>query len=398
MKTNLLLLSTLSFALCDSTFGQGSLAPSAAPAPTMKTLEQVEPRTPLDAAHTPGDGSNLFIITNSGSYYLVTNITATSAKSGIRILADSVTIDLNGFSLDGGGVGSVGIIMPTFLPHHQNITIRNGSIRNWSSHGVDVSFSRNFLIEKILVSGCGGSGINSAENSVIRDCFAYSNAVTTFAAAGIVANTGTVVAHCVADSNGNGNTNSFGIATGSGCTVTHCSASQNNSVNGGGISAGFYSTVIDCAAGFNSGSNGVGIVVGNGSSVIRCTASGNAGVSGAGIAASQRGLIESCTATDNGGDGIRANAECFILSNNCGNNGGPAIHTTGQRNRIDNNNVTFNPGGGIKVDSTLSFIVRNSVTGNSGNNYIIAAGNNDAQRLGGGTAFSSTDPWANFSF
>src|SRR5262245_32433235 len=73
-------------------------------------------------------------------------------------------------------------------------------------------------------------------------------------------------------------------------------------------------------------------------------------------------------ATDNAGDGIRANAECFIAGNQCGNNRGPAIHTLGQRNRIDGNNVVFNPGGGIKVDSTLSFIVRNSLSGNSGNN------------------------------
>jgi len=50
------------------------------------------------------------------------------------------------------------------------------------------------------------------------------------------------------------------------------------------------------------------------------------------------------------------------------------------------------------VDATLNLIVRNCVSGNSVNNYIIAAGNNDAERLGGGTAFTSTDPWANFSF
>src|SRR5215831_11784420 len=81
-------------------FAQGPLTPPGAPAPTMKSLDQIEPRTPIDAAHTPGDGSNLFNITNSGSYYLTTNVIATSGKSGIRILADNVTIDLNGFGLD----------------------------------------------------------------------------------------------------------------------------------------------------------------------------------------------------------------------------------------------------------------------------------------------------------
>ena len=35
------------------------------PAPTMKTLDQVEARTIVNAANTPGDTSNLFIITSS---------------------------------------------------------------------------------------------------------------------------------------------------------------------------------------------------------------------------------------------------------------------------------------------------------------------------------------------
>ena len=388
------------FLLLPATFllAQGPLTPPGTPAPTMKSLDQIEPRTPVDAAHTPGDGNNIFIITNSGSFYLTTNVTASSAKNGIRILADNVTIDLNGFGLDGAGVGNYGIITPLFLPHHRNITVRNGSVRNWLFQGIDLSFSQNILLEKIHVSNNGGSGIATGENSVVRDCAAYTNATIALAAAGIGVNAGSVVVNCVADANGTGNTNCFGIAAGSSCTITHCSAFQNNAVNGGGISSGFHSTVIDCTASFNSGNNGVGIIVATGGSVIHCTASANGGAGGAGIAASQRTRIENCTATDNGGDGIRASNECFIVSNHCGNNGGPGIHTLGQRNRIDGNNVAFNPGGGIKVDSTGSFIVRNSVSGNSGNNYVIAASNNDAQRLGGGTAFASTDPWANFSF
>jgi hypothetical protein len=382
-----------------ASFAQGSLTPPGAPAPTMKSLDQIEPRIPIDAAHISGDANYMFIITNAGSYYLTTNIVATSAKSGIRILADNVIIDLNGFGLDGGGVGNVGIINFGIAPQHQNITIRNGTIRNWSSRGIDMgSFAINVLIENILVRGCGGSGIVGAENSVVRGCLAYSNGVTSLAGAGISAGTGSVIVDCVANANGNGNTNSFGIAAGSACTISHCSASQNNGLNGGGISGGLYATVIDCTAGFNSGSNGVGIVVGTGSSVIHCTASHNNGSGGAGISASERVRIESCTATDNSGDGIRASNECFIVSNHCGNNGGAAIHTTGIHNRVDGNNVTYNPGGGIKVDSNQSLIVRNSVSGNAGNNYIIAAGNNDAVRLGGGTNFTSTDPWANFSF
>ncbi len=55
MKTQLvlrfILTSTALFiiALAPVVFGQGALAPPGAPAPTMKTLTQVEPRTPIPA-------------------------------------------------------------------------------------------------------------------------------------------------------------------------------------------------------------------------------------------------------------------------------------------------------------------------------------------------------------
>jgi hypothetical protein len=79
-------------------FAQGSLTPSGAPAPTMKTLAQIEPRTPVDAAHTPvdaahtpGDISDQFIINQPGSYYLTANIAGVSDEYGIGILTNSIS-------------------------------------------------------------------------------------------------------------------------------------------------------------------------------------------------------------------------------------------------------------------------------------------------------------------
>src|SRR5260370_272164 len=57
-----------------STFGQGNLTPPGTPGPTMKTLTQIEPRTPINSVP--------FNLALPGSYYLVTNLTGVAAADG----------------------------------------------------------------------------------------------------------------------------------------------------------------------------------------------------------------------------------------------------------------------------------------------------------------------------
>ena len=59
----------------------GDLNPPAGPVtPTMKPLDEVEPRTAVNATNTPGDTDSSFRISQSGSYYLTANLTGESGK------------------------------------------------------------------------------------------------------------------------------------------------------------------------------------------------------------------------------------------------------------------------------------------------------------------------------
>ncbi|MFL6531382.1 MAG: hypothetical protein ACJ8KX_13000, partial [Chthoniobacterales bacterium] len=85
-------------------FPQGSLTPPGAPAPLMKSLDQIEPRTDLKTLS--GDANGVVVISNPGSYYLSSNLAGAAGKDTIRVTSTAtVTIDLNGFALTGTGSG-----------------------------------------------------------------------------------------------------------------------------------------------------------------------------------------------------------------------------------------------------------------------------------------------------
>jgi hypothetical protein len=148
MKSHLTLLTTL-FILHPSSFllSQGPLTPPGAPAPTMKTLDQVEARTPISALP--------FTINSSGSYYVTSNLIAAAGQTGITVNTGNVTIDLNGFQLIGsGGATAHGVRIATGVTA---VTIRDGIVRGFSGDGISAESSNctEMRVESVTATSNG---------------------------------------------------------------------------------------------------------------------------------------------------------------------------------------------------------------------------------------------------
>ena len=78
---------------------QGSLTPPGAPASTMKSLDQIEARTPISSVP--------YTISSPGSYYLTANLNVTTGDA-ITIAANGVALDLNGFTLSSTDPNNIG--------------------------------------------------------------------------------------------------------------------------------------------------------------------------------------------------------------------------------------------------------------------------------------------------
>lgn len=283
------------FASTVSIFAQGSLTPPGPPAPTMKTLQQVQPRT--DVATLSGDSSDQFVINQPGSYYLTGNINGVSGKNGIIVLSDNVTIDLNGFAMVGVSGAQTGIYISS---PHSGIRIFNGAIRNWNAGGIYALQATESMFERIqVINNIGNANITTGANCEVIECVARGGG-----AGGISSGDGCVIERCILQNNAN-----LSLSTGDNCTIVGCTAQQ-NLVNG--INSGAGCAITGCTAKANQG---VGISTGNSCMVKGCASFGNnaPGLTSAhGIQTGQGSTITECAVQSNNGIGINVAGGCVI--------------------------------------------------------------------------------------
>jgi hypothetical protein len=409
---------------------QGSLTPpSGEPGPVMKSLSQIEPRTPIDTNSTPGDATATFVIRLPGSYYLTSSLDGNTGKAGIRIDAVNVTLDLNGFTLDGvvgskAGVQTVAAGGP--------IRIRNGMLRFWenglsilnngdflienvqivSSSAAAVRLDGNGIVENMLVRGAVGHGIWASDRSNVQINRALVEGVSS-ATAGIQALQGTI-----RDCSVRGLSNTVSVA---GIVAPLGSVSGSSVRQVLGLASGFMVTskgivarqvkdclVTDIDGSFNgTGSDTYGI---SGAQLVSGTVVSNlAGLNVRGIHGA--GQVQGCTVTDltyGAGfvHGINAEqvSDCFVRSTYVGislaeggkasrnrihnmrygviaagnatvlenqvslgiNLGATGIIANGAGSRIEANHVTgFSTG--INATLATQLVIRNSASGNTAN-------------------------------
>jgi hypothetical protein len=201
---------------------RASAGPLDPPNPPGSTLPQVEPRAPIPPVGWAGTFP--IVINQPGSYFFTRDLTYTGGLA-IQISSSNVTLDLNGFTLDGANVGSQGIAVSGQLA---DLTIENGNVRGWTLEGVTTATNANNLAVqsvfqdlKITNSYHGldvdsgamvrrvtvekdtyGIGIwdlgNRYEGGLIEDCIASENVTTAIQ----VASNNVTVRGCVIDSNG----------------------------------------------------------------------------------------------------------------------------------------------------------------------------------------------------
>jgi len=331
-----LFLSTLNFQL-STCFAQGSLTPPGAPAPTMKTLDQTEPRTPISSAP--------FTISVPGSYYLTTNLTGSSGANGITIASSHVTLDLDGFALLGASGSGNGILISGLCT---NVTVRNGTVRGWGTNCIQVTspLSHNLVFERLNLSDSGADAL-IAYASVISEC-----TINGSGAAGL-----RVVFSTVRD-----------------CAVTACA--------GNAISA-YYCTLRDCKA---SASGLLGIYITAGT-VVGCMVEDNQ-LSGIYVDAPGCQILGN-TCRGNNLSNNPNHADIFVNASN----------NRLENNQVTAGVGNTNSGIATVSGYVGNVIIRNSVVGHGAKSYAVIAGQQIIGPVitTYGT-ITNSNPWANFSF
>ncbi|MBK7403309.1 MAG: right-handed parallel beta-helix repeat-containing protein [Phycisphaerales bacterium] len=374
----------------------GPLDPPSGPVgSTYKTLTEVEPRTALSDQSAPGDADNQFKITKPGSYYLTGNITGVSGKTCIYIASSRVTLDLNGFTLEGVSGAVNGIRVNT----DHGVSIRNGNVYNFRD-GIDAQETNGAKLDNLTSTGNSFTGFKIGLTAIVTDCASVNNPT------GFQVFSTSTLTRCTSRGGG-----SRGFDVGRGCSLTDC--------NAWGTATGFYvagegmlercssreninhgfnlqeSCIVSNCEAYNN--DRIGFFATARSRLTNCVARLN----GWGFSMVEANAIVECTSASNLNDGLYMSGNANTVERSTFHeNGRHGIYLfDGVGNTIDGNLVTYNADTGLRLNHSDNLAVRNRSRGNSVANYSFVANNDYGVILTNpGAGFTSSAAWANFAY
>jgi hypothetical protein len=312
----------------------------------MKTLQQIEPRTPIRSAP--------FTITEPGSYYLTTNLTV-SSWNAITIETNGVTLDLNGYTIRSTANPADGAAI-WIQEGLRNLAILNGNIEGgvtnnagtYDGPGFKYGIACYYLgtepravrVSGVNVSGCllDGIYVGTDDSTVVENC-----AVRTVGRYGIVA---PVVKNCTAlvcgDTAIRGRTVSdcLGYSAGSG-TGVYASSTALNCRGLSGSGDGVYAvTAQNC---YGSSDWGTGV---SARTAVNCV-----GNSTGGLGVYAEDTAQNCYGTSYYSNGVHA-----VIAQNCRGisfdplGGGVGVYAEGTAQNCYG--VSYGHGSGVYASST----------------------------------------------
>ncbi|MHC4977083.1 MAG: right-handed parallel beta-helix repeat-containing protein, partial [Planctomycetota bacterium] len=175
-------------------------------------------------------------INTPGSYVLTSDLIATGGGPVIRVSVGNVTIDLNGFSIDGNSLAQQGVYVNAVV---DSVVVKDGTVLNCTSYGIDIRSATGGRVENV-VSHSNFVGIGIGKSSVLRNSLAHNNSQL-----GMACLDNSLIENCISDGAGN----SGGILVGLNSIVRSCN-SLNSASDGYLLQAG--ATAIDCVATSNT--------------------------------------------------------------------------------------------------------------------------------------------------
>lgn len=383
--------------------------PPGPPAPTFKTLTEVEPRRAVF-----DNGGAPISLQVPGEYFLAENIFATG--NAIEIRAGGITLDLNGFDVRGdlNGTSDFGILVT--VSASQTFRVKNGAIRNFEGAGIRSEDTIvPVIVEEIRVDRCG-LGIDLDGPGVIRRCLVQNSTSNGFRLDGRA-----TLDSCIALDNGgdgfflggrslltrctahdNGFDGFIMTANADASRLSECLASgngddgfQSSSANvswlgctaydnmGSGFSSLAWSTMINCDARVN-GENGFSAM--RGSQLTNCSANSN-GVDGFNLFGT---TVVSCDASSNTGDGFELSSGSRATFCNASNNDGVGF-LAGDDTLVEScvatsNNLGFQGVAGAAFIRNFHFGTGGAFTFNGADGFVT------------GSLSPTAGAWSNFAF